>query len=200
VVSELSEFGKTIVTRRFAPAVAVFAIGCGAGAGTDTSDAGPLAGVPVYAPAFHDFHSWYSVPGVGPKDAGNGITASGDAGSAVHTMGPLVSYINNRPPSGSSSFPLGTIIVKEVNAGDLTSRQIFAMVKRGAGFNAGGAVDWEWFELRNIDADDVLIVWRGLGPPSGETYGGNPATCNDCHEGAKANDYVWTTGFQLSAF
>ena len=175
------------------------AIGCGGGgSGADTADAGPTVGVPVYAPAFRDFHSWYSVPGVGPEDAGNGAVGNGDAGA--HTVGPLVSYINQRPPSGSKSFPIGTIIVKEVNAVDLTSRQIFAMVKRGGGFDPDGAVDWEWFELRNIDADNVLIVWRGNGPPSGEMYGGNPATCNDCHGRAKANDYVWTTGFQLSKF
>ena len=179
---------------------AIFGIGCGGGgSATDATDANPVVCVPLFAPAFRDFHSWYSVPGVGPEDAGNGI-ALAEADSGIHTVKPLVSYINHRPRPGSTSFPLGTIIVKEVNDGDLTSRQIFAMVKRGCGYNASGAVDWEWYELRNIDADNVLIVWHGYGPMSGESYGGNPDTCNDCHKGAKANDYVWTTGFQLSQF
>jgi hypothetical protein len=180
--------------------VAILAIGCGGGgAATDDTDGGPVACVPLFAPAFYDFHSWYSVPGVAPEDAGSTLRLE-ELDSGIHALGPLVSYINHRPPSGSTSFPLGTIIVKEVNAGDLTSRQIFAMVKRGCGFNSDGAVNWEWYELRNIDADNVLIVWSGNGPTSGETYGGNPHTCNDCHIGAKANDYVWTAGFQLSKF
>lgn len=184
----------------YARLAVICAIGCGGGgSGTDTADAAPMEGVMAYGPAFRDFHSWYSVPGVGPADAGSGVAVA-VADGGIHTVGPLVSYINHRPPSGSTSFPIGTIIVKEVNAGDFTSRQIFAMVKRGDGFNSAGAVDWEWYELRNIDADNVLVVWFGNGPPSGEMYGGNPATCNDCHEGAKANDYVWTTGFQLSKF
>ena len=32
-------------------------------------------------------------------------------------------------------------------------------------------------------------VWRGLGPPNGETYAGG-RECNDCHSAAAANDHV----------
>jgi hypothetical protein len=74
------------------------------------------------------------------------------------------------------------------------------MEMRGGNFDPEGAVSWEWFELQNVDADNVRIVWRGNGPPNGETYGGDSATCNDCHAGAKSNDFVWTTGFLLSSF
>jgi len=184
---------------RALPALVVSALVAGCGGGADASDGGTAgAGVPVYAPAFKDFHSWASTPGVGPPDAAADLLAAVDGGA--HSMGPMTAYINARPPPGSTSFPVGTIIVKEVNVGELTTRKIFAMQKRGGGFDPGGAVDWEWFELQNIDADNVRIVWRGNGPPNGETYGGNPATCNDCHAGAKTNDFVWTMGFELSSF
>jgi hypothetical protein len=165
------------------------ALGCSS---ADANDPTATAGQPfvAFADAFQNFHSWQSTPGV---------TASGVDGG-VHITGPLVTYINHAPPSGSTSFPIGTVIVKEVNAGDLTTRQIFAMVKRGGDYNPSGAVNWEWFELQNIDESNVSILWRGFGPPSGESYGGNPNTCNGCHEGIASNDYVWTEGLTLSNF
>ncbi len=42
------------------------------------------------------------------------------------------------------------------------------MVKRGGGFNAEGAVGWEWFELTERDDESVAIKWRGVSAPSGE--------------------------------
>jgi hypothetical protein len=71
------------------------------------------------------------------------------------------------------------------------------MVKRGGNYDSSGAVDWEWFELKNLDDAHVTILWRGVGPPGGETYGGNPTVCNDCHAGARSNDFVWTAGLAL---
>jgi Cytochrome P460 len=188
---------RAIIARAWsASMLAACTASCSSGP-TDVSDGG-AAGVLVFASAFKDFHSWDSTPGVGPPDAAADLIAAVDGGP--HSLGPMTSYINKKPPPGSTSFPDGTIIVKEVNGGDLTTRKIFAMEKRGGDFDQTGAVGWEWFELTNIDADNVLIVWRGNGPPNGETYGGNPATCNDCHIGAKDNDYVWTKGFTLSSF
>ena len=51
----------------------------------------------------------------------------------------------------------------------------------------GGARDWEWFE---IIEDPTTIVWRGLGPPNGESYGGDPDACNSCHTQCAGNDFV----------
>ena len=88
-------------------------------------------------------------------------------------------------PSGSPEFPVGTAIV-EVRASGI----IFAAVKRGADFNATGAKNWEWFEL--LETPDVVIKWRGVGPPAGEMYGGDPnGGCNACHTRCGGtNDYV----------
>jgi hypothetical protein len=77
------------------------------------------------------------------------------------------------------------------------------MAKRGGGYNADGAVGWEWFDL--VFAEDGLtpvIDWRGIEPPSGTGYlcwmeDGDTAIiadCNGCHVGSSANDYVHTVG------
>lgn len=143
---------------------------------------------------FSGFRHWPSTPGVGPDGAPPPPTADG----GVHA-GPLTTYIDQKPPPGSTSFPVGTIIVKEQDEPPLADRQIFAMVKRGGGYNASGANGWEWFELANVDPNDVEILWRGIGPPSGQAYGGSIEVCNNCHALAHANDYVWTEGLKLSS-
>jgi hypothetical protein len=170
----------------------------------------------AFAPDFYGFHDWPSAIAVpaptlptpqsgagdgGLRDGGSGDGGLADAGAdgGIHS-GPLTVYWNRAPVAGSTSFPVGTIIVKEGDSGDLTTRQIFAMVKRGGDFNPTGAVGWEWFELKNIDEDSDAIVWRGVGPPAGERYGGDPATCNDCHAQAASNDCVWSSALQLAGF
>jgi len=65
-------------------------------------------------------------------------------------------YIKRPPASGSSEFPVGTLIVKEATGGTIP-HEIFAMAKRGGGFNRD-APGWEWFELQD---QPVVIVWRG---------------------------------------
>ena len=109
-----------------------------------------------------------------------------------HVSGPRRIYINKLPGAGASAFSVGTIIVKESGDGDLASRHVFAMVKRGAAFNAGGAVGWEWFELANVDEQRVAVTWRGLGPENGDVYGGDATGgCNRCHDAAHTSDYVF---------
>ena len=114
--------------------------------------------------------------------------------------GPRTVYINKLPPHGSKTFPVGTVIVKAIQIGEPKTWQIFAMAKRGADFNALGAVGWEWFEL-SLQFDALNILWRGNAPPSGMGYGGGVSggVCNTCHGGAKANDFVQDTFLQLSA-
>jgi hypothetical protein len=171
-------------------------LGCSSGSGGSSPAAGPGTFV-AYASDFANFHSWPSTPGVGPPGAPQ--PPSGADGGAH--LGPLTTYINQKPAHGSTSFPVETIIVKEPDDPPLlTERQIFAMVKRGGGYNSSGASDWEWFELRNADPTSVTIVWRGVGPPSGEAYASSPTFCNDCHGQARGNDFVWTAGLELSSF
>lgn len=122
------------------------------------------------------------------------------AQSETHPGGKLVAYVNSIPKRGAKEFPVGTIIVKEnlsAKTEPASSNKVFAMVKRGGGFNAEGAMGWEWFELEEGDKG-VAIGWRGVGAPDGEGYGGDPmGSCNSCHQMAVKNDYVLSAALQL---
>jgi hypothetical protein len=178
------------------------ALGCGGGAsagtGTD-SCVGTLPATPgpppsgstylAFAQDFHGYHSWSSYD----------VTADADL-VGIHDGSQVTEYINRPPPSGSGEFPLGTLVVKEATGGTIP-HEIFAMAKRGGGFNSA-ATGWEWFELENLDCmdDRVKILWRGVGPPLGEMYGGDPnAGCNACHADC-GNDAVCAKALHLSNF
>ena len=137
---------------------------------------------------FAGFRTWQNVPG-----------ESASPPVSVHTTGPRTVYVHPFPTHGEKSFPVGTIIVKEVETGDIPTRKVFAMVKRGGGFNASGAKDWEFIELTNVDDTHVQILWRGVSPPLGEGYLAGNGGCNGCHAASPSNDFVQTTGLQLSS-
>ncbi len=167
-------------------------LGCSTASGGDAGASG--APFVAYASDFAGFRTWTSTPGVAP-----GAPQPGGVGDGGLHSGPLTTYINHLPPKGSTSFPVGTIIVKEPSEPPLTERQIFAMVKRGGGYNSDGASDWEWYELRNVDTTNVQVLWGGTEPIGGESYASNPNLCNDCHTMNRKNDFVWTQGLQLSS-
>jgi hypothetical protein len=177
-----------------APFLLVSAVACGGGASGDAAGGAQDGVTPTTYVAsvasFQGFHSWTSFPAVGPPGVTDGIDP---------TL-PRTAFINRRPPHGSSSFPVGTIIVKEFEGGTVTERKVFAMVKRGGDYNTAGATGWEWFELQNLDETNVDIIWRGVAPPAGESYAPGSVTCNACHGNAKGNDYVWSTALALSSF
>jgi len=121
----------------------------------------------------------------------------------AHAAGDAHEYINHLPAAGSRSFPVGTILVKTMKSERRTpaagaggrapagGTDVFAMVKRGAGYNAKGSPGWEWFELRPRADKSLGIVWRGINPPDGEGYGRDATGgCNSCHQQALKNDYV----------
>jgi hypothetical protein len=119
---------------------------------------------------------------------------------APDLAGPRTVYINRMPPAGAKTFPVGTIIVKAIEPQATPQTwQLFAMVKRGGGFDSP-ADGWEWFGL-SIDAhDNVAIDWRGDGPPPDGSYGGLASSigCVFCHQNAKTNDFVQTAALQLA--
>ena len=116
-----------------------------------------------------------------------------DAALPPGVAGPRDQFIDMLPPAGSTEFPIGTIIV-EVRT---DTGKIFASVKRGGDFNANGARNWEYFELQE---NPVMYIWRGLGPPLGDTYGGDPNGCNNCHVQCAGNDDICSPKLQLSSF
>lgn len=130
----------------------------------------------AFASSFDGFRDWPSFHSDGPVDDGTVDPES---------LGARTLYINEVPAAGTLEYPVGTIIIEARETGMMS---LFAKVKRGGGYNRGGAKDWEWFE---IVEDPTTIVWRGLGPPNGESYGGDPNACNSCHETCGAgHDFV----------
>jgi hypothetical protein len=130
-----------------------------------------------------------------------------EAQGVTHLAGDAVEYVNQVPRPGQKSFPVGTILVKRMTSGE-RKNDMFAMVKRGGGFNAAGAHGWEWFELVRREDDSIGIKWRGIDAPFGESYSqtadsskeeGDPmGGCNGCHEMATKNDFVLTAELTLS--
>jgi hypothetical protein len=114
--------------------------------------------------------------------------------------GPRTVY-RNRPPEGSA-YPVGSILVKVVRpSDDPATWAIFGMAKRGAGFNAQGAKNWEWFRL-GLDEGHVVITWRGESPPIGMGYalvpdGGIAGACNTCHGLLPLHDFVIDEPFTI---
>jgi hypothetical protein len=147
----------------------------------------------IFLAVAEDFRGYHERPS---------FDVSGEAALiGIHDGSVITEYINQLPPSGATEFPLGTIIVKEATGGTM-AHELFAMVKRGGGFNSG-APGWEWFELENLSdgKDGVKIVWRGFGPPVGEEYGGDAeGGCNKCHGACSGNDSVCSSALQLANF
>jgi hypothetical protein len=108
-------------------------------------------------------------------------------------------YVNHPPSAGDTAFRIGTVIVKVLEHDEDGDERIFAMAKRGKGFNAAGAVDWEWFELQRGSGGAPIIAWRGLGPPEGSAYHETGTSCNDCHAAASSNDFVLSPHLKLGA-
>jgi hypothetical protein len=73
------------------------------------------------------------------------------------------------------------------------------MTKRGGNYNVKGPLGWEWFELEGLGRAPT-ILWHGVGPADGKTYGGDPNNgCNGCHGAAADHDGVLSEVLQFSA-
>lgn len=150
-----------------------------------TTDPDPTTGDTfiAFSSSFTDFRTWTSFHSDGPAEG----TQPPDI------LGPRTEYINMLPASGSTEFPVGTIIIEAM---ETESQHIVAAVKRGGGYNGGR--NWEYFEIKE---NPIAIVWRGLGPPNGESYGGDPEGCNTCHTTCGAgNDLRCSSHLRLSSF
>jgi hypothetical protein len=157
---------------------------CGGGTTAPTVDGN--SAFLAFSSTFQPFRTWTSVHSDGPP--------AGAYPDHPDVLGPRTQYINELPPAGATEFPIGTVIVE---ARESSGMRIFAAVKRGGGFNVAGATNWEYFELRE-DTGSVVIAWRGIGPPLGDTYGGDPDGCNSCHTVCGAgNDFICSPKLQL---
>ena len=122
--------------RALALGAVLILVGCGGGGGNPQPDAStPFL---AFATDFTGYHSWQHYD---TSDAGVLV--------GIHDGRPITEYINDLPPHGSTTFPIGTIVVKEVSGPepDGGSHPVLAMVKR--------EVCWRGNRLR-IGAGSVL--------------------------------------------
>lgn len=106
-----------------------------------------------------------------------------------HLGGETYVYLNRRPPEGAERYPVGTIVIRVTQAGPASDWEVHAMALRGDGYNAEGAVGWEYFDLEIERTGEQLtprIHWRGEGPgDEGDGYAhgaeGVQLGCNHCH-------------------
>jgi hypothetical protein len=167
--------------------------GCGGGQNANVCDgvrAENSSGVFIaFQCDFSGFESWTAF------DLGD------DQDDGVTFVGHRRAYINQLPPHGSSTFPVGTIVIKTIAEDQETPGQIFAMAKRGGSYNVQGATGWEWFELLKTTDAPPVIRWRGITPPAGEKYAGIAGgACNTCHALGYRNDFVPSTELSLPQF
>jgi hypothetical protein len=194
---------KHTLARAMPLSASLFVLAC-SGSGSGTQDAASSSNCTSSTPAegseapdvclafaqdFRGYHGWAS------------FDTSEDADLVgIHDGSLITEYIKRIPESGSTEFSVGTLIVKEATGGTIP-HEIFGMSKRGGGYNPD-TPGWEWFELENLDGadDSVKVIWRGFGPPLGETYGGDRnAGCNTCHTDC-GNDGVCAKALQLTDF
>jgi hypothetical protein len=114
-----------------------------------------------------------------------------------HPDGATYVYLNRRPPADAVRHPTGTVIVRVTQGGPTSDWEVHAMVKRGGGYNAGGAAGWEYFDLTMERTGERLtprIHWRGEGPVNGDGYAhgaeGVALGCNHCHGAVPEHDGV----------
>lgn len=186
--AECSDWAWSVLRRCALMVVCLNTVAACAGNG-DASSSSSSGCFLAFGSQFDGFRLWKSYA----------YDSAGEGDASVHVSGPRTEYVNELPPAGSTSFPVGTMIVKEVGVDDPANHHLFAMVKRGCDFNANGAKDWEFMELQE-QAPGAIIIWRGVGPPAGENYGGDPSGCNSCHAACSDNDSVCSTYIRLSGF
>ncbi|HWE28365.1 MAG TPA: hypothetical protein VHB97_10205 [Polyangia bacterium] len=140
---------------------------------------------------FADWQSWFG-----------GVLAPNLLDGDVYPPGTRWGYVNHRVPPGTSVYPEGTVLIKLIESpkDDPTLWHAFGFAKRGGGYNAAGAVGWEFFLLRLDAAGTPTIQSRGIAPAfdgfdmdSGSyTPGGSAGSCNICHQlpAFKPTDYI----------
>ena len=176
--------------RRGAALALALLLGCGDGGDPPVEPGGFIA----LTDDFRDFRTWPRV-------------AVGDAALAAHPEGPRFAYANRPPPPAGERYPVGTILVHSIEPGeDLTTWELFAMAKRGGGYNAAGAVDWEFFHLELSARGVPVIAARGLNPTVLRAYVGVGPTsqgsgCNRCHAapGTERDDHILSPLFRPGA-
>lgn len=187
---------RPTVARVLASSLVAASVGCSCGSEAATPPAAAPAELVATAADFRGYESWTRFD--------RGVFGFVPA----HPDGATTVFVNRLPEPGSTTFPVGTIIVRQTEAGPREAWEVHAMVKRGGEFNPLGAVGWEYFDLRLPPEGEPLVptvLWHGEGPENeGDGYataaGGVLLGCNHCHGAVPENDSVIGAELQLESF
>jgi hypothetical protein len=186
-MSQTMQTRAVLASFAFCALAAVGGSACLDDKGAEVPDGGPPTVFIAQTEDFMNYEDWTSF---------NEDDAHGE-GAGTTTV--FLKYVYEMPPRGATSFPVGTIVVKTMQATDGSMFSIHAMAKRGNGFNSGGARGWEFFELALSPQGVPFYLWRGVNPPTGDQYrailsknnveASTPELkCNDCHASSNFRD------------
>lgn len=120
------------------------------------------------------------------------VALSGPANAAHASGGALYASVLGLDADGG--LCAGSALVREQPANAAGPASLHGMVKRGGGFNAEGAVGWEWFGFGESADGEPVVLWRGDEAPSEVGYNNGveliEADCNGCHQAGAAFDFL----------
>ena len=165
---------------RFSVALA-FALGCSACGGGGATIPTPVAQFQAQDSDVADFPSWHSQPFIADPLA-----------DIVYPPGSRVGFINHAAAPGTTSYPIGTIIIKAIENDNVPAHwELFGMSKRGGDYNAAGAIGWDFLLIR-YENGVPHIYSSGLTPTvdgnpdmgavnEGSYFAGGQIACDVCH-------------------
>jgi hypothetical protein len=125
----------------------------------------PLPGLPAYTAGYRQWTKLNARP-IPPR-------ATGDAHRGTKNV-----YASKLPPRGSSRYPVGTVIVKEIVRPSSSFVGVVAAMRKQAGVSANNG--WQ------------MIEWSRPAPRSRFTVLAQGRLCFSCHVQVKSRDYVFT--------
>jgi hypothetical protein len=127
--------------------------------------ANPLPGLPSYTAGYTQWTRLNARP-IPPRTGGD-----------AH-LGTKNVYASKLPPSGSSRYPLGTVIVKDIRRPGAKFIGVVAVMRKQAGVRANHG--WQMIEYSRPSATSRFTVLA------------QGQLCFSCHVQVKARDYVFT--------
>jgi len=116
-------------------------------------------------------------------------TLLGPAHHGVNTSVTRKVYFKNGNSRVGSSYPIGTLVVKEATDAGGALLEVTAMVKRGNNFNTA-AGNWEWFILNLNGSGNILKDSTGSEMRGGASM--MAGMCNSCHSAASSKDFTFS--------
>lgn len=125
----------------------------------------PLPGLPVYTAGYKSWTKLNARP-IPPQRGGDPHRGTKNV------------YASKLPPRGSSRYPVGTVIVKEISRPGTRFIGVVAAMRKVRGVQANNG--WQ------------MVEWSRTGPSARFTVLAQGGICFSCHVQVRSRDYVFT--------